>query len=39
MKNTTEEEGYKVLSLETVEAHLEEEKEKKGFFSKLIRKD
>ncbi|WP_320047956.1 heavy metal-associated domain-containing protein [uncultured Ilyobacter sp.] len=38
IKKAIEEEGYKVLSIEIVEAHLKEEKEKKGFFSKLIGK-
>ena len=38
VKSAIEDEGYKVLSIDYVEVNSEEEKEKKGFFSKLIRK-
>lgn len=38
LKSSIEEEGYKVLSIEDIKGHSEEEKEKKGFFSRLIRK-
>jgi len=38
IKSAIEEEGYKVLSIEVIESHSKEEKEKRGFFSRLIRK-
>ncbi len=38
IKSVIEGEGYKLISVEDIEGHPKEEKEKKGFFSRLIRK-
>lgn len=38
IKSEIEGEGYQVISIENIEEYPEDEKEKKGFFSRLIRK-
>ncbi|WP_372714319.1 cation transporter [Ilyobacter sp.] len=38
IKSAIEDEGYQVVSIENVEEYPKEEKVKKGFFSRLIRK-
>jgi copper chaperone CopZ len=38
IKSAIEGEGYQVISIEDIEGYPKDEKEKKGFFSRLIRK-